>query len=69
NLVANYRHPSVRFGGRRVNDGRERDIPSNLEDDVDVNIMRELRHGWLVFVNAAAKYDAENNQNSVSSVN
>ena len=69
NIVGNYRHPSVRFGGRWVNDGRERDIASNLEDDVNINIMRELRHGWLVFVNAAAKYDAENNQNSISSVN
>lgn len=61
NLVGNWRHPGIRFGGAGINDGREREISANLTDDVNVNIMRQLKHGWLLFVETAAKYDAENN--------
>lgn len=68
NLVGNWRHPAIRFGGAGVNDRREREIASNLKDNVNVNIMRELKHGWLLFVENAAKYDAENNQQYVFNV-
>lgn len=59
NIVGYYRHPSVRFGGKGVKDGRERHISADLTDDVHVNIMQQLKHGWLEFVTLAAKYDAQ----------
>lgn len=68
NLVGNWRHPGIRFGGAGINDSRERKISSNLSDNVNVNIMRQLKHGWLLFVEIAAKYDAENNQQYVFNV-
>ncbi len=68
NIVGNFHHPAIRFGGRWVKDGREREIASELNDNVHVNIMRQLRHGWLEFVALAAKYDAGNNQERTSSV-
>lgn len=68
NLTGNFRHPGIRFGGRYIHDGRERKIASDLADNVDVNIMSELRHGWLLFVTNAAKYDAANNQDYVFNV-
>jgi hypothetical protein len=58
NIVGNWRHPKIRFGGKGIKDGREREIAADLEDDVDVNIMTWLRQGWLEFVAAAAKYYA-----------
>ncbi|MBD5356269.1 MAG: hypothetical protein HDR88_04595 [Bacteroides sp.] len=68
NLVGNWRHPGIRFGGAGINDSRERDIAANLSDNVDVNIMRQLKHGWQLFVEIAAKYDAENNQHQALNV-
>lgn len=68
NFVGNWHHPSIRFGGANIHNGREREIASNLKDDVNVNIMRELKHGWLLFVENAAKYDAENNHDYVFNV-
>ena len=61
NIVGNYHHPEFRLGGEHVKDGRELHISSDLADDVHVNIMQQLKHGWLEFVAAAAKYDAANN--------
>lgn len=68
NLVGNWRHPGIRFGGAGINDGRERKISANLADNVNVNIMRELKHGWQQFIEIAAKYDAQNNQQYVFNV-
>lgn len=61
NLVGYYRKPEFRFGGRWIKDGRERKIAAVLGSDVHVNIMRNLSHGWLLFVGNAAKYDFKNN--------
>lgn len=61
NVVGYYRHPELRFGGRWIKDGRERKIAAELGSDVHVNIMRNLSHGWLLFVGNAAKYDFKNN--------
>lgn len=69
NIVGNYHHPGIRFGGRWIKDGRERTISSDLGDDVEVNIMQQLAHGWQLFVGNAAKYDSANNQSYVSDVN
>lgn len=68
NLVGNWKHPELRFGGAGVKDGREREIASDLRDNVNVNIMRQLKYGWLLFIDAAAKYDAENNHEYVFNV-
>lgn len=69
NFVGNWRHPSIRFGGAAIHDGRERQISSNLADDVNVNIMRELKHGWLLFVESAARYDSERNPQTLNADN
>ncbi|MDE5887243.1 MAG: hypothetical protein K2H46_06620 [Muribaculaceae bacterium] len=61
NLVGYFRHPEFRFGGRWIKDGRERKIAAELGSDVHVNIMRNLSHGWLIFVGNAGKYDFKNN--------
>ncbi|MDE6443161.1 MAG: AsmA-like C-terminal region-containing protein [Muribaculaceae bacterium] len=61
NIVGYYRKPELRFGGRWIKDGRERKIAADLGSDVHVNIMRNLSHGWLLFVGNAAKYDFKNN--------
>ena len=61
NIVGYYRKPEIRFGGRWIKDGRERKIAADLGSDVHVNIMRNLSHGWLLFVGNAAKYDFKNN--------
>lgn len=57
NLVGKFSHPEVRFGGIDIKDGREREISSILESDTDINIMTNLRRGWQMFIEAAAKYD------------
>lgn len=62
NLVGSPHHPSIRFGGAGVNDSREREIASDLSTSADVNIMRQLREGWRLFIENAAKYYRENNQ-------
>ena len=56
NLVGKFDHPEVRLGGTGINDGREREISSELEDNVDVNIMASLKQGWQMFIQEAAKY-------------
>ncbi|MDE6577997.1 MAG: hypothetical protein K2K58_07495 [Muribaculaceae bacterium] len=68
NLVGTFKHPSIRFGGRWIKDGRERKIAAELGSDIHVNIMRNLRYGWLLFVGNAAKYDFSNNSGAGSDV-
>lgn len=68
NIVGNYHHPGIRFGGSGVKDGREREISSSLESTADVNIMRQLKYGWLLFIENAAKYDHLNNHSYMSDV-
>lgn len=68
NIVGNYHHPGIRFGGSGVKDGREREISSPLESTADVNIMRQLKYGWLLFIENAAKYDHLNNHSYMSDV-
>ena len=57
NLVGSFSHPEIRFGGTEVKDGREREIASDLNEHIDVNIMTNLHRGWIMFVEEAAKYD------------
>lgn len=68
NIVGDLHHPSIRFGGSGINDGRERDISADLHESADVNIMRELHDGWLLFIENAAKYDIMNNHDYISDV-
>lgn len=68
NIVGDFHHPEIRFGGKSVNDGREREISADINDDVEVNIMQWLKHGWMQFVAAAAKYASLNNQTAYSDV-
>lgn len=61
NIEGTFKHPELRFGGRWIKDSDEERFESNLSDNIDVNIMRQLSHGWLQFVAAAAKYSASHN--------
>ena len=61
NFVGYYKHPSIRLGGTEIKDGREREIASDLNCDVNINIMQQLKHGWQLFVETAAKYDLRKN--------
>ncbi|MDE6096651.1 MAG: hypothetical protein K2G52_10725 [Muribaculaceae bacterium] len=68
NIVGDIHHPLIRFGGNGINDGRERQISAELMDSADVNIMRRLREGWLLFIQNAAKYGELDNHGYVSDV-
>lgn len=68
NLVGNFHHPELRFGGKEIHDGRERKISADLGDSVNINIMRQLKQGWLLFIENAAKYDMSDNHTHISDV-
>lgn len=68
NINGNFRHPSFRISGDAINSRREREISQNLDDNIKVNIMKQLRQGWLQFIATAAKYDYENNRKGDNSV-
>lgn len=68
NLVGNFHHPELRFGGKDIHDGRERKISADLGDSVNINIMRQLKQGWLLFIENAAKYDMSDNHTHISDV-
>lgn len=56
NLVGRFSHPEIRMGGTGINDKWEREISSELEDTVDINIMSSLQQGWKMFIGEAAKF-------------
>lgn len=59
NMVGHFSDPEFRFGGTEIKDGREREISSNLNQKVNVNIMTWLSRGWKMFIEMAAKYDLD----------
>lgn len=56
-LKGELKHPQFRLGGTHINDEEGEKLASDLEDNIDVNIMAWLKHGWEIFVKTAAKYE------------
>ena len=56
------KHPEIRVGGTHIDDYKSEMVSSNVESKIDINIMAYLRHGWLLFLQEAAKYQQKNNQ-------
>lgn len=50
-------HPEVRVGGTHINDKETEEVTTNLTSNLNINIMSYLRHGWLLFIQEAAKYE------------
>ena len=56
-LSGKFRHPEVNLGGTRFNNYRAEMVPLEPASKINVNIMAYLKHGWLLFVQEAAKYE------------
>lgn len=56
-LYGKMKHPSFRLGGTRINDYKAEMVSSDIYDNIDVNIMANLRYGWNLFLQEAAKYE------------
>ncbi|MCH5226929.1 MAG: hypothetical protein J1F16_03815 [Muribaculaceae bacterium] len=56
-LLGNFSHPEIRVGGTRLDDYRSEMVTTSVDTKIDVNIMSWLHHGWLLFVQEAAKYE------------
>ncbi|MCH5229054.1 MAG: hypothetical protein J1F12_03545 [Muribaculaceae bacterium] len=61
-LVGKFGHPEVRLGGTKINDYRSEMVATKPTKPLDVNIMAWLHHGWLLFVQEAAKYEGKINE-------
>ena len=59
-LRGKLKHPDVRVGGTHINDNEAEVVSRDLSSHVNANIMAYLRHGWLLFVQEAAKYQQLN---------
>ena len=55
-LLGSIKHPEVNVGGTRINDYKTEMVGIDNGSKLDVNIMTYLHHGWLMFVQEAAKY-------------
>lgn len=58
-LKGKFSHPEIRLGGTRLDDYESEKVSAILGSKIDVNIMTYLHHGWLLFVQEAAKYGHE----------
>lgn len=59
NLKGTFKHPEVRLGGEHPDPEKAEKIASDLEGEINVNIMSWLKRGWLIFVKEAACYEKE----------
>ena len=51
------KHPEVKLGGTRIDDYKAEAVSLSETNKIDVNIMAELHHGWLLFLQQAAKFE------------
>lgn len=56
-LSGKFKHPEVNLGGTHINDYKAEKIAISPGSNLNINIMAYLRHGWLLFVQEAAKYE------------
>ena len=50
------KHPEIRVGGTHIDDYRSEMVSIDNDSKINVNIMAYLKHGWLLFIQEAAKY-------------
>ena len=50
------KHPEFRLGGTHIDDYRAETVSWENGSKINANIMAFLRHGWLLFVQEAAKW-------------
>lgn len=55
-LSGNLKHPDINVGGTHIDDYKGEMVATDNGSNLDVNIMTYLHHGWLLFVQEAAKY-------------
>ena len=55
-LAGKFKHPEIRLGGTHIKDYKTEAVSMNPDSRINVNIMAYLKHGWLLFVQEAAKY-------------
>lgn len=58
-LTGSFKHPEVRLGGTHIDDYKSEMVGMKPDTKLDVNIMAWLHHGWLLFVQEAAKFGEE----------
>lgn len=51
------KHPEYRVGGTHIDDYRSEMVGAEVESRINANIMAYLSHGWLLFIQEAAKYE------------
>lgn len=51
------KHPEFRLGGTHIDDYRSETVTTNPDTKINANIMAYLKHGWLLFIQEAAKYE------------
>lgn len=56
-LKGKFKHPVVDVGGTRINSNEALPVSADLSSRINANIMAYLRHGWILFVQEAAKYE------------
>lgn len=61
-LSGTFNHPEVRLGGTRIDDYKAEEVSAEPTKNLDINIMAYLHHGWLLFVQEAAKYQQNINK-------
>lgn len=55
-IFGNFKHPEFKVGGTRMDDYRSEMISPAGSEKINANIMAYLHHGWILFVQEAAKY-------------
>lgn len=55
-LYGKFGHPVVKLGGTHIDDYRAEMVSMDNQPKLDINIMAYLHHGWILFVEEAAKY-------------
>ena len=56
-IFGKMKHPQFRLGGTAIDDYRSEMVTTNPDTKINANIMAYLKHGWLLFVQEAAKYE------------
>ncbi|MCH5233860.1 MAG: hypothetical protein J1E16_01080 [Muribaculaceae bacterium] len=56
-LTGKFKHPEVKLGGTHINDYKAEMVSMDPAAKLNVNIMAYLKHGWLLFVQEAARYE------------
>lgn len=61
-LLGKLKHPEIRLGGTHINDYKAELVTTDEANSINVNIMAWLKHGWLMFIQEAAKYEGKINE-------